>query len=302
MIRLLSGPSGLLLLLALAGCAGSEALTSTGRGGGGSTRMASARQAETLTVPTSPIAVTLKALADTVVAHRTAWVEVRITNKGAGGLDIPNRERHLVADWRFEDGQGRLKQDWQDGEELLKAPVLRLGPGETLYEVISLESSFGVLTEPGAIRAWCRVREEMSLPIEVCRAITPTTMGPSILHDSGPLLGAKARDNIRLKLWSACAESGNEWYDCDEALYTVAWDRMQGAPLEAQAVVDTLIARHPESGWCRPAIHDLLERLPEATGLRWVNDILARHPGGVAERYAREMLRRAGFGQLPAAR
>lgn len=302
MTRRLSAPGGLLLLLALAGCAGSEALTSAGQSGEGSTRLASSRQAQTHPVPTSPIAVVLRALADTVVSHQTAWVEIRITNKGAGGLDVPNRQRHLVADWRFEDGQGRLKQDWQNREELLKAPVVRLGPGETLYEVISLESSFGVLTDPGTIRVWCRVREEMSLPIEVTRAITAMETRPSILRDSGPLLGARARDNIQLKLWSACAGNGKEWSDCDEALYTVAWDRMQGAPLEAQAVVDTLIARHPESGWCRPAIHDLLERLPEAAGLRWVNDILARHPGGVAERYAGEMVRRAGFGQLPAAR
>ncbi|MDZ4804640.1 MAG: hypothetical protein SGI90_07275 [Candidatus Eisenbacteria bacterium] len=301
MTRSLLLPAGL-FLLALTGCAGSEAMTAAGRRGGGSTVLTSARHADTPPIPTSPIAVTLTALNDTVVAHQTAWIEVRIKNNGAGGLDVPNRARHLVADWRFEDGQGRPKHEWQGREELEKAPVLRLGPGETLYEVISLESSFGVLTEPGTIRAWCRVRGEMSPPIEVSRVATTADARPSILRDSGPLLGTRARDNIQVKLWSACAGNGKEWFDCDEALYTVAWDRMQGAPLEAQAIVDTLIARHPTSGWCRPAIHDLLERLPEAAGRRWIEAVIDRHPGGVAERYADEMLRRAGFGQLPAAR
>ncbi|TPW13677.1 MAG: hypothetical protein FD129_1231 [bacterium] len=294
--------SPLLLLLGVAGCAGTESMTAAGRGGGGSSSMTSARYADTPPIPASPIGVTLTTLLDTVVAHQTAWIEVRIKNSGADGVDVPNRGNHLVADWRFEDGTGKQKHNWQDRDDLAKAPVLRLGPGETLYEVISLESSFGVLTDPGTIRAWCKVREEMSPPIEITRVATREGTLPSILRDSGPLLGDRARENIQVKLWSACAGNGKEWFDCDEALYTVAWDRMQGAPLEAQAIVDTLIARHAGSGWCRPAIHDLLERLPESVGRRWVEDVIARHPGGVAERYATEMLRRAGFGQLPAAR
>jgi hypothetical protein len=292
---------GTALVAALASGCATAPLSVSGRGGG--TPGLSARQGGGVpAAPASPIVVTLHALDDTVVAHQTAWVEVRITNNGPGGLDIPDREQHLVADWRFEDPDGRVKHDWHDAADLLKMPILRLGPGETLYEVIALESSFGILTDPGSIRVWCRVKEEVSAPIQLTRIAAPPETAPSVLRDAGPLLGERARENIQVTLWSACAGNGHEWFDCDEALYTVAWDRMQAAPLEAEAVVDTLIARHAGSGWCRPAIHDLLSRLPEAAGRQWLDGILARSPGGVAEDYAREMIRRAGYGQLPAAR
>jgi hypothetical protein len=293
--------AAIVLFLPLAGCAAPGSITATGRPGR-SPVLAARQDPAVPPAPVSPIVVTLHALDDTVVAHQTAWVEVRITNNGAGGLDIPDRGQHLVADWRFEDPDGRLRHDWHDEAELAKMPILRLGPGETLYEVIALESSFGILTDPGSIRIWCRVKDEVSAPIEVTRVATSADARPSVLRDAGPLLGERARENIQVKLWSACAGDGAEWFDCDEALYTVAWDRMQGAPLDAEAVVDTLIARHAASGWCRPAIHDLLSRLPEAAGRHWVESLLEKSPGGVAEAYAREMIRRAGFGQFPAAR
>lgn len=299
--------AGIVLVLATAALAttgvGCAAAPMSATGGSGRTPNLAARQVgEVPPAPASPIVITLHALDDTVVAHQTAWVEVRITNNGPGGLDIPDRGQHLVADWRFEDTEGHVRHDWHDPRDLVKMPILRLGPGETLYEVIALESSFGILTEPGTIRVWCRVKDEVSPPIQVSRVLAPAETAPSVLRDAGPLLGERARENIQVKLWSACAGNGHEWFDCDEALYTVAWDRMQAAPLEAEAVVDTLVARHADSGWCRPAIHDLLSRLPESAGRHWVDGLLARSPGGVAENYAREMIRRAGFGQFPAAR
>ena len=286
----------------VAGCAGMDPSTTTGRGTITSTSLAARQAPDNPQRSPAPVTVALHALLDTVVAHQTAWVEVRITNNGQGGLDVPDRDGHLVAEWRFEDGDGRLKHDWPNPGEIVKAPIIRVGPGETLYEVIALESSFGILTEPGTTRVFCRVKDATSPPIPVNRVAERSGTPPSVLRDAGPLLGAHARDNIQVKLWTACAGNGHEWFDCDEALYTVAWDRMQSAPIEAQAVVDTLISRHPDSGWCRPAIHDLLKRLPDAAGRRWIDAVIERKPGGVAERYAREMVRRAGYGQFPAVR
>ncbi|HEX7879237.1 MAG TPA: hypothetical protein VF720_07485 [Candidatus Eisenbacteria bacterium] len=299
-VRVVTAFLGAALLPALSGCTATGPMAaSSGKSG---SILASRQAGDVPPAPASPIVVTLHALRDTVVAHQTAWVEVRITNNGPGGLDIPDRGQHLVADWRFEDTDGRVRHDWQAADELARMPILRLGPGETLYEVIALESSFGILTDPGSIRAWCRVKDEVSMPIQLSRVVAPPTTPPSVLRDAGPLLGEKARETIQVKLWSACAGDGDAWFDCDEALYTVAWDRMQGAPDEAEAIVDTLIARHADSGWCRPAIHDLLSRLPEAAGRRWLEGVIARAPGGVAENYAREMMRRTGYGQFPAAR
>jgi hypothetical protein len=174
---------GATLLVALSGCTAAGPLAS-GTGKSRAPILASRQVNEVPPAPASPIVVTLHALRDTVVAHQTAWVEVRITNNGPGGLDIPDRGQHLVADWRFEDTDGRVRHDWQDAGELAKMPILRLGPGETLYEVIALESSFGILTDPGSIRIWCRVKDEVSMPIQVSRVVAPPNTPPSVLRDA----------------------------------------------------------------------------------------------------------------------
>lgn len=259
------------------------------------------RRSQDQSAPRNTLNVTIHTLADTVFAHQSAWVEIRITNPGPGGLDVPFRGGTIVGEWRFEDGEGRLRYDWPDPEEMEKAPVLRLGPGETLYEVLSLETAFGILTEQGTVRAWCRVRDIVSEPVTVTRrAMTPVDT-PSILRTAGSLMSGPGRDSTQVRLWTGCAR-GADYFDCDEALFTVAWDRMQSRPADAQVVVDSLIARHAGSGWSRPALYEICRRLPESAGRRWIDAILARGTGGVAGLYALELRRRAGFGQFPAGR
>jgi hypothetical protein len=259
------------------------------------------RRSQSQSAPGDGPSVSLHPLADTVIAHQTAWIEIRVTNPGPGGLDVPFRGGTIVGGWRFEDGQGRLRSDWPADEEIEKAPVVRLGPGETLYELLSLETAFGLLTEPGTIRAWCRVKGALSEPVEVTRRAMAPVDPASILVSAGSLLSGPGRDSLQIRLWAACSR-GAPYFDCDEALFTVAWDRMQSRPSDAQAVVDSLIARHAGSGWCRPAMYELCRRMPEAAGRRWIDAILSRGTGGVAGLYALELRRRAGFGQFPAGR
>jgi hypothetical protein len=261
----------------------------------------SPRRSQDQSAPRNVLTVSLHPLADTVIAHQSAWLEIRITNPGPGGLDVPFRGGTIVGAWRFEDGQGRLRSDWPDEKEIEKAPVVRLGPGETLYEVLSLETAFGLLTEPGTVRAWCRVKDVVSEPVTVTRRSMSDLDEPSILRTAGSLMSGPGRDSTQVRLWAACSR-GAPYFDCDEALFTVAWDRMQSRPADAQAVVDTLIARHAGSGWCRPALYEICRRLPESAGRRWIDAILARGTGGVAGLYALELRRRAGFGQFPAGR
>jgi hypothetical protein len=233
-----------------------------------------------------------------VIAHQTAWIEVRITNSSGRSIAVPFRADKIVAEWRFEDESGRVLLGWPKSKEIEEARRLTLGPREVLYEVLSPESCFGILTSPGVVRATCRVGDAVSRPVVIVRRPARPSDKPSALRAAGPLHGTKARENIQVRLWALCAKESN-YFDCDEALFTVAWDRFLISPEEAVAVVDTLIARSPRSGWCRPALLELTARLPENAARRYLESLLARHPGGAAEAFASELLRRAVRKEFP---
>lgn len=245
------------------------------------------------------ITVRLLALADTVIAHQTAWIEVRISNSGTGPVTVPCRADKIVGEWRFTDDRGQVVLNWPREEDLKGASRLTIGPNETLYEVLSPEMAFGVLTGPGTVQASCRAGGSVSPAARLTRRLARDSDPPSALRTAGQLQG-RAREKARVQLWSLCARDGG-YFDCDEALFTVAWDRMLVSPTDAAAVVDTLIARSPDSGWCRAALMELITRLPEAAGQRYLESVLARRPGGVAEAFAGELLRRATHGECPAA-
>jgi hypothetical protein len=244
-----------------------------------------------------PVTVRIRALADTVIAHQTGWIEVRIANSGQRPVEVPFRSDKIPGEWLFTSARGETLIAWPDQDEIEDSPKLRLGPGETLYEVLSPESCFGVMTGSGTIRAVCRVDRVHSDEAAISRRPARDGDPKSALRTAGPLHGA-SREGTRTTLWSLCAK-GNGHFDCDEALFTVAWDRIQVAPVEATAIVDTLIARSPGSGWVRPALLELVRRLPEGTALRYLEMVLMRHPGGVAEAYAAELLRRSMHRQFP---
>ena len=238
-----------------------------------------------------PVAITLRALADTVIAHQSAWVEVWIVNGGNRAIEIPYRRNRIVAEWRFEGPGGAVVLDWPKKKEMDGAKDLRLAAGDTLYDVISVEASFGVLTEPGTVRGWCRLGGVLSAPVTLTRRPVQGGDPPSSLREAGPLLGVRAHETIQVKLWGLCASPGN-YLDCDEALFTVAWDRLQAQPEEARAVVDTLLTRYPRSGWCRPAVFELVDRLSKTEAGRWLTEARARAPEEVAGRLLREVERR----------
>jgi hypothetical protein len=247
----------------------------------------------------NPVVVQVKALSDTVVAHQTAWIELRVTNNTPRTITIPFRSNKIAAEWRFTNPDGQVLVDWPDEKEMEDAPRLKLGPGETFYEVLSPESSYGLLTNPGTIVAFCRVGRFTSADPATVSRRPALSSERSALRAMGPLHVPKAREKAKLELWSLCGGGGEDYFDCDEALFTVAWDRMLVAPPEAMAIVDSLIARDPMSGWCRPALFGLVSNLPESGGRRYLETIVAGSPGGVAGAYASELLRRAGHGQFP---
>jgi hypothetical protein len=246
-----------------------------------------------------PVVIELTALSDTVVAHETAWIELRVTNNTARPLTIPFRSNKIAAEWRFTAPDGHVLVDWPEEEEMEDAPLLKLGPGETFYEVLSPESSYGILTSPGTVLGHCRVgRYQATSPATVSRRpALPSER--SALKALGPQHLSSAREKAKLELWSLCGAGGEDYFDCDEALFTVAWDRMLVAPNDAMAIVDSLIARDPGSGWCRPALFGLMSNLPEGAGRRYLDGIVAASRGGVAGAYAAELLRRAGHRQFP---
>ncbi len=237
------------------------------------------------------ISVRIGAIRDTVIAHQTAWVVVRITNGTDSAARIPFRSGKIVAEWQFEAESGETLVPWPQEEQFENAEWLTIEPGETLYEVMSPESCFGVFTGYGSQLVRCRAGGVTSDPLLLVRRPAGTVDPPSALRAVGPLHGSGGRDRIQVGLWSLCA-AGGAYFDCDEALFTVAWDRMQVVPAEAQAIVDTLIARAPGSGWCRPALHELAMRLPAPLAVRYLEGVVRRSPGGVAEHYAGELLRR----------
>lgn len=239
----------------------------------------------------APVTITLRALADTVIAHQSAWVEVWIINGGGRTLEIPYRRNRVVGEWRFESPGGQVLLDWPKKKEMDGAQRLKLAAGDTLYDVIPLEASFGMLTEPGEVRGWCRVAGTVSSPVALARRTARDGDPASSLREAGPLLGVRAHETIQVKLWGLCAGGGN-YLDCDEALFTVAWDRLQTAPDEARAVVDTLLVQYPRSGWCRSAVFELVERLPKSETGRWLTEARARGLKGVAARVLQEADRR----------
>lgn len=238
-----------------------------------------------------PVTITVRALADTVVSHQSAWVEIWIINDGGRAIEIPYRRSRVVGEWRFEGPGGQVLLDWPKKKEMDGAQRLKLAAGDTLYDVISVESSFGMLTEPGEVRGWCRVAGALSPPVALARRPARDGDPPSSLREAGPLLGVRAHETIQVKLWGLCAGGGN-YLDCDEALFTVAWDRLQTAPEEARAVVDTLLVQYPRSGWCRSAVFELVDHLPKSEAERWLTEARARGLKGVAARVLQEADRR----------
>lgn len=250
--------------------------------------------------PRPAVAIELRALADSVVAHQTAWIEVRITNNTKAPITIPFRAGKIPAEWKFTTPEGIVLVDWPTKDDMKDAGTVTIGAGELMYEVMSPESSYGVLTNPGTVLVSCRFGRFESAPIALSRR-TARNNEKSALRALGPLHVSGAREKAKIELWSLCGR-GNDYFDCDEALFTVAWDRMLVATDEAQAIVDSLIARTPQSGWCRPALFTLVSNLPESAGRRYLETIIARKPGGVAEAYALELTRRAQYRQTPFAR
>lgn len=246
----------------------------------------------------SGLTIELKALADTVLAHQTAWIEIRVTNGTRGRITVPFRSDKIIGEWRFTGEQNQVLLDWPPAKELEESRQLTLAPGETLYEILSPESCFGVLTGAGTVRASCRLAGVIAAPVTLVRRPTRATDRPSALRAVGSLTQPQTRTQAQGRLWTMCA-GGGDYFDCDEALYTVAYDRLVVAPPEAAAIVDTLIARSPNSGWCRSALLELVMRLPEPAAKREIDGILSRRPGGVAEAYARELNRRRAFGEYP---
>lgn len=249
-------------------------------------------------VPAGPVTIQVKALSDTVVAHETAWIELRVTNNTTRPITVPFRANKIAAEWRFTNPEGQVLVDWPDEKEMEDAVLLKLGPGETLYEVLSPESSYGVLTNPGTIVAHCRLGKYVSASTAVVSRRPARSSEQSALKALGPMHLPSARDKARLELWSLCGGGGDGYFDCDEALFTVAWDRMLVAPTEAMAIVDSLVARDPASGWCRPALFGLASNLPQSGGRRYLETV-AGSRNGVAGAYASELLRRAAHGQMP---
>jgi len=245
------------------------------------------------------ISVRIAAIGDTVVAHQTAWITVRILNGTDAPVRVPFRSGKIVAEWHFDTAGGETVVPWQDEKEFEHASWLTIGPGETLFEVMSPESCFGVFTGYGGIRARCRAAGAVSDTLRLFRRPARPGDPPSALRAVGPLHGSGSRDRIQVRLWSLCAGGESDYLDCDEALFTVAWDRLQVAPAEAEAVVDTLIARDPGSGWCRPAIYETATRLPGPMALRWLEEVAGLEPGGLAGYYATELLRRASWKEFP---
>lgn len=244
------------------------------------------------------LTVVIRGLADTVVAHQTAWIEVRVSNTTKGRVTIPFRSGKILGEWRFVTDRDVVVVNWPADDELEESRPLTLGPGETLYELLSPESCFGVLTGPGAVRVTCRVNGVESTPVTLVRRLLRPNDRPSALRSVGSLNQPATRASAEAKLWTMCA-AGGDYFDCDEALYTVAYDRLLVAPQEGVAVVDTLIARAPGSGWCRAALLELFMRLPEAAARKEIDAIIARKPGGVAESYARELVRRRAWNEAP---
>jgi hypothetical protein len=246
------------------------------------------------------IEVAIRAVRDTVIAHETAWIEVRITNKTRKPYRVAFRSEKIPGEWKFTDPEGNVIVDWPEDKDLEDAPRITIGPGEVFYEVLSPESSFGVMTNPGSVLAFCRVgRQYLSNPERLVRRAARAGER-SALKGLGPLNQSSAREKAQVELWSLCGR-GNGYFDCDEALFTVAWDRMLASPSGAQAVVDTLISRSPGSGWCRAALYAFVGTLQQSVGRRYLETVLARKPGGVAETYAMELLRRGQYGECPRA-
>jgi len=248
---------------------------------------------------TAPLVIEVHPVQDTVVAHETAWIEVRITNNSGRPIQVPFRSDKIPAEWAFTTKEGTPIVDWPREKDMKDVPRLTIGPGETLYEVLSPESTHGALTNPGTVLAFCRVGKILSAPATISRR--PAREDElSALKALGPLL-SNAREKAKVELWSLCGRENAGYFDCDEALFTVAWDRLLVAPTEAQAIVDSLIALDPDSGWCRPALFSLVVNMPAAAGQRYLESMLARESGGVAGAYTRELIRRAGHKQCPSA-
>jgi hypothetical protein len=244
-----------------------------------------------------PIEIELQAIADTVIAHQTAWLRVRITNNTARALRVPFRSEKIPGEWKFTDAAGNVLVDWPAEKEMEHVPFVTIGAGEVLYEVLSPESSYGVLTNSGTVYAFCRLGQTLSSAAAVSRR-PATSAERSALRGLGPLHDPSARDKAQVELWSLCGR-GNDYYDCDEALFTVIWDRLLVSSSEAQAVVDSLLSQSPGSGWCRPALYGLMSKLPESAGRRYLESVVARKLGGVAESYALELLRRGRYKECP---
>lgn len=247
---------------------------------------------------TAGLTIVIRGLADTVISHQTAWIEIRVANLSKARMAVPFRSGKILGEWRFVTDKNIVVVDWPAAEELEDSRLLTIGPGETLYELLSPESCFGVLTGPGVVRVTCRVNGVESTPITLVRRLIRPGDHPSALRSVGSLNQPATRAAAEAKLWTMCA-AGGDYFDCDEALYTVAYDRLLVAPQEGAAVIDTLIARSPGSGWCRAALLDLFMRLPEATVRRSIDALIARKPGGVAESYAREIVRRRAWNEAP---
>lgn len=247
---------------------------------------------------TAGLTVVIRGLADTVIAHQTAWIEIRVSNTTKSRILVPLRAGKILGEWRFVREKNIVILDWPAAEELEDSRPLTLGPGETLYELLSPESCFGVLTGLGSVQATCRINGVESTPITLTRRLIRPGDQPSALRSVGSLNQPASRATAEAKLWTMCA-AGGVYFDCDEALYTVASDRLLVAPQEGAAVVDTLVARAPGSGWCRAALLELSIRLAEAAARKEIDAIVARKPGGVAEAYARELVRRRAWKEAP---